>query len=270
MIFKPRFIFRGNAFGLGGQIREPYMPYFEVQAASSLPTVGGLSRAEAKGRDFSKLLSFGHAKTEASGGVRRERDPKNNTTIVQAEVFDLLVEGRFSVERTIMSMRSYEQHGDEFPHMIPEQTAIDGITIDGCKVEVVLDPEPFVSAPTKRDVREKYRKDSRWRKEHAKKFYRPEECKFGDDDVFESKGLILATIVKEIIVHHDENCRNHSGKLEVADNTIKVPNFGTAFFGELIISDYDRRLSAIRMQLGSPMQADLEACGLESNGGFMP
>jgi hypothetical protein len=282
MVFPPRYIFRGNAFGIGGQVREPFMPYFEVQAASSLPTVGGLSRAEARGRDFSNLLSFGLARTKATGGVRRERDPKNNTSVVESEVFDVLVERRFFAERTAMSLRSYPQHGDEQLHVVPEvdtrdrdttsqraATAIDGVNIDGCRVEVILELQPFIDAPTKRDVKEKFRGDPRW-KEFRGQFFRPDDRKALGHEVFESKGLIFATIVKEIIVHHDGTCGKHGGELVVKDNTIKVPNFGTVFFGELIIDDTYRRLTGIRLELGSPAEASLEVAGVDSNGGGAP
>src|SRR5688572_22757642 len=157
-----RFIFRGNAFGIGGQIREPYLPYFEVQAASSLPTVGGVSRSEAKGRDYSRLLSFGFARTEARGGVHTQPYSSNfgasaaaavkdrdYTTIVKAELFDLHVEGRLVVQRMSMALRSHEEPGADEPSVIPEQTEISGVSLDGCAIEVLLDPTPFQEAPTK-------------------------------------------------------------------------------------------------------------------------
>jgi hypothetical protein len=276
-----RFIFRGNAFGIGGQIREPYLPYFEVQAASSLPTVGGVSRSEAKGHDYSRLLSFGFARTEARGGVPvqpygsnfgavaaaavKDRD---YTTIVQAELFDLQVEGRLVVRRMSMALRSHEEPGADEPSVIPEQTEISGVTLDGCAIDVILDPAPFQEAPTKSALRSKY-KQKKWRDKYKHRFFRRAGAK-NEAELSESKSLVLATIVDDIVIHHEPDCDRHQGPLKKDGNRIIVPNFGSIFFGELIISDYYRRLSAVRLALGSPMQADLECAGIESNGGGAP
>lgn len=274
MIFEPRFIFRGNAFGIGGHIREPYFPHFEVQAASSLPTVGGLSKSEAKGASFGKLFSFGNARTMASGGVRPtlfHAGTPNNTTLVQSEVYDMLVEGRFHVHRQSMALRSHANPEDEQPSVVPEETEIEGVTLDSCKVDVILETDPFRESPTKKDLRNTYKAKPEFRKQYQSRFFRPPNAKGPEDELYESKGLIFATIVKQIIVHHDEKkCKNHQGKLEVKDNLIIVPNFGKVFFGELIIGDHYRRLSAIRMELGSPMKASIESGGVDSNGSWGP
>src|SRR5688572_27346843 len=175
MDYEPRFVFRGNAFGFGGQVREPAMPYFEVQATSSLPTVGGLSRAEVKGRDFPKVFSFGLARTEARGGVAELRTPgappENTTsvpnpkqmTFVRAELLDLQVEGRLSIQQLGTALRSYEMPGEEQPWIIPEDTMIAGVVLDGCPIEVVLNLDPFKMHPTKKRLRDIYKTDKDWR-----------------------------------------------------------------------------------------------------------
>ena len=135
MQLEPRFIFRGNAFGFGGQIREPAVPYFEVHAPTSLPTVGGVSRAEVRGQDFAKVVNFGLARSEALGGVsdfRTTTGPANTIlvpnqrqmTVVRASLFDLLVESRLNIKLMSMALRSYEVAGEEQPWIIPEETMI--------------------------------------------------------------------------------------------------------------------------------------------------
>ena len=45
-----------------------------------------------------------------------------------------------------------------------------------------------------------------------------------------------------------------------------VPDFGKIFFGELLIADMSRRLTMMRLDLGSPLGGSL-ACGeVQSNG----
>src|SRR5436305_14109995 len=59
-------IFRGNASGVAAHIRRPEEEVVPVQAASSLPVIGGLSESTAEGREF-KYLSFESAYTRAHG-----------------------------------------------------------------------------------------------------------------------------------------------------------------------------------------------------------
>ena len=40
-------------------------------------------------------------------------------------------------------------------------------------------------------------------------------------------------------------------KSEIHDNMVVLPTFGRVFFGELLISEYSRRLTMVRMALGS-------------------
>ena len=61
-----RFIFRGNASGVGARIRRPEDEGVPVQAASSLPVIGGVSESTAEGRQF-RNLSFESAFTSAFG-----------------------------------------------------------------------------------------------------------------------------------------------------------------------------------------------------------
>jgi hypothetical protein len=276
MDFEPRFIFRGSAFGFGGQIREPALPYFEVQAPTTLPSVGGLSRAEAKGRDFSRIFSFGLARTESIGGVADPGRPglfiantdnvpnPRQMTIVRSQLFGLQVEGRVTMEHLSMALRSYEVPNEEQPWIVPEETMIEGIIIDGCRAEVKLLTKPFQECPTKLRLRNTFRDNSNFRKDYKHLFHHGKKPKEGE--LAEGKGLIFATIVQNISISHAEKCSRHQGKLRVRRNSIIVPNFGRIFFGELIISDFFRRLTAVRLELGSPTQGSAEGGGVESNG----
>ena len=39
---------------------------------------------------------------------------------------------------------------------------------------------------------------------------------------------------------------------EIDENSVVVPEFGTIFFGEILITASERRASMLRLQLGSP------------------
>ncbi len=118
--------------------------------------------------------------------------------------------------------------------------------------------------PTKKRLRDIYKTDKDWRARYKNRFSRRDKSK--EDELSESKGITFATIVEKISVDHSPKCKKHQGKLEVRDNLIIVPNFGRIYFGELIITDFYKRLSGVRLELGSPMKASIEGAGVESNG----
>jgi hypothetical protein len=264
MNFQPRFLFRGNAFGVGGQVREPYLRDFTVQAATSLPTVGGLSSSRASRTEWQGILSFDSARTQARGGIGGKDD---QTTVVTSEVRGVDVEGRLRVGRMTMGLRSFERRSEAEPVIVPEFIEISGMSVDGCPVEVKLDAKPFIDGATRGRLHRRY-KDPKWRKQYGGRFFR--ECQ-GENELREFKGLLFATVVESVAVHHDEDsCDRHRGKLVVKENSIVVPDFGTVYLGEIIISAYYRRLSAMRLELGSPVQGRMEFSGVESNGSGAP
>jgi hypothetical protein len=61
-----------------------------------------------------------------------------------------------------------------------------------------------------------------------------------------------------------------ASQLEVWGNVIIVPNFGVIYIGELLMESGCRRLSMMRLMLGSPMEGDVTVAGVEGNGTKYP
>ena len=51
---------------------------------------------------------------------------------------------------------------------------------------------------------------------------------------------------------------------------VVLPTFGRVFFGELLISEFSRRLTMVRMALGSDAGGSASAGDVETNGGWSP
>jgi hypothetical protein len=52
--------------------------------------------------------------------------------------------------------------------------------------------------------------------------------------------------------------------------TVKWPNVGRVILGEVLITDYYRRLTMLRVQLGSPVEGQSSSSDLVVNGVTMP
>ena len=154
------FIFRGNASGVAAHIRRPDDEVVPVQAASSLPVIGGLSESTAEGKKF-KYLSFESAFTRAHGDFddaqkaiditwkKRASDSVPTTTTVISEVkgFTLLSSVRVELIRAEMVARSGKR--GKQTSIRPRGSAIQGLTIEGAELVVTLNDEFFCKYDTK-------------------------------------------------------------------------------------------------------------------------
>jgi hypothetical protein len=50
-------------------------------------------------------------------------------------------------------------------------------------------------------------------------------------------------------------------------NTVSIPGFGRIFFGEITITPQSRRLTMVRLDLGSPIGGDCACADVMDNGG---
>jgi hypothetical protein len=53
-------------------------------------------------------------------------------------------------------------------------------------------------------------------------------------------------------------------------NAITIPQFGTIFLGEVLISRNSRRLTMLRVELGCPLAADTSSGSVEGDGHRIP
>ena len=81
----------------------------------------------------------------------------------------------------------------------------------------------------------------------------------------QSDGTIYASVVREI----RWKGRPYPGAT-IDHHIVTVPNFGKIFFGEILIGAISRRLTMLRLSLGSPVGGSLAFDEVETNGGWYP
>lgn len=277
-----RFVFRGNAAALSGQIYRPKTIIVDMDGASSLGVSGGRSRAEIKGRSFGDIVRFASAMTLAEGIFDDEKiaravtdhkgrqEDLSSTTTVTAETRELAVGQNplFVAKRirgTLVS-RKADSHSGE-PSIAPmKDTTIQGVEIGGRALEVRVNTSIF----QKYDTRSKLLAavdDPKFVRGYGQHF-----CAGATIDGQERKpslisrdGVIYATIVEKI----EWKGKPYPGAI-IDGHTLKVPEFGTISFGELLIAGAERRLTMVRVELGSPIGGYVDAGDMASNGSFFP
>ena len=277
-----RFVFRGNAAALGGQMLRPSTIIIELDGASSLGVSGGRSQAQIKGRSFGDFIKFGSAFTLAEGlfdDEKRARDVTNHkgrevelnsTTTVASEVRELAV-GRkpiVAIKRLRGSLVSRSPQGSGEPSIAPTRdTTIQGVTIGACGLSVNLNCGVFQKYDTRSKVLAAADdpKTMAANRNHFVGGATVEGQAPSRAGIVQHDGVIYTTIVKEL---------RWEGKpypgAKIDGHTVVVPDFGTVFFGELLIGGSERRLTMVRFDLGSPDGGWIDAGDTSSNGSFFP
>ena len=81
--------------------------------------------------------------------------------------------------------------------------------------------------------------------------------------LLQSCGTTYATIVRSIKWAGDP----YPGAT-IEQHVVTVPDFGKIFFGEILITDQSRRLTMLRLELGSPIGGFLACAEAEDNGSW--
>jgi len=280
-----RFVFRGNAAALGGQIVRPKTIIVDVDGASSLGVSGGRSSAEIKGRSFGDFIRFGSAMTFAQGLFDDEKaasavtehkgrqEDLTTSTTVTAETREVVV-GRaplpvFTAKRiraTLVS-RKPEPNPSGEPSIAPaKDTTIQGVDIGGRVLEVHVNTSLF----QKYDTRSKLvaaANDPKFIRSYGQHLVTTAtiEGQRRKAGLISSSGVIYTTIVEKI---------TWKGKpypgASIDGHSVIVPDFGTIFFGELLIASSERRLTMARFELGSPDGGYVDFVDVGSNGSVYP
>jgi hypothetical protein len=279
-----RYVFHSHAAAFGGRIVRPKDIVLEAQGASALLVTGGRSVARLQRTQFDEFFEVASANTLTEGffedlkgfvDVTNHKAEEQSLAAVsraRAEIDGLSVgrKPRLTIKRIVAELTNRSAGLSGQPAIrIGKDVTIDGISIDGFRLVVELNIKPFLKHDT-----------------HAKVLAAADDAKFVEESgesLFMSRRFshdsktpafrklvrtghtIYATIVKSI---------RWDGKpfpkSEIHDNMVVLPEFGRVFFGELLISEYERRLTMVRMALGSDAGGSASAGDVSTNGGWSP
>ena len=278
---KRRFIFRASAAAFGGHLIRPKDIVFEAPSASSLTVSGGRSIGKIPATRFDEYFAVESASTFAEGlfedrkqfleftNHRVEEDTLAAVTRVSAEVNGFVVgrKPRLTIKRMKADLTARSPLGSGQAAIRVGDVALDGIDIDGHRLVVELDTAPFQRFDT-----------------HAKLLVAADDPAFvkasgdalymktprnGESNpppagrLIEHGGTIYATIVRSI---RWDGPPFPGSSIEF--NKVVLPDFGRAYFGELLVSQQSRRLTMVRLALGSDGGGSASGADAQDNGGW--
>jgi hypothetical protein len=150
-----RFVFRGNAVVVGGRIHRPTDRIIAADGASSLAVVGGRSVGRLSTLRFAPYVTLAGGATQAEGlftDVARakavtlgegteDRLSTQSVVSVVARGIEVGSASRVKIRRLSAVLRSTSGPGVRQPSFaLEEETAVQGVTIDGFGLTVTIDP----------------------------------------------------------------------------------------------------------------------------------
>jgi hypothetical protein len=241
-----RLVFRGNAVAFGGRIVRPEDVVLEMPGASSIPVAGGRTRWRGSKTRFKNFVSFESAATLAEGlfddlagaialsNHTVAEASLTMTTRVRGEISTLVVgsKKRLRVGRAAIELKSKSPAQSGEPPIAVVDAVLDQVTIDGFKLKFTLERALFERYDTFAKVLTAF-DDPAFAKKYGRMFRKHHTT-------------IYATLVRKLEWDGPAN-----PDAEIDEHTVVVKDFGRIAFGEVLIASTARRVTMIRLELGS-------------------
>jgi hypothetical protein len=246
-----RFLYNAHASGFAGQLTVPFLKTLDSSATSALAVTGGYSTSRVENRSIEGIVSVGAAYSTATGSYIAE--DKRWETLVTATVERLNLMDQVIANKIIARLVArYPEDGGE-PTIIPLGSCFEGLKIAGNPVEVDLDDDAFTSMGAFSQVKKGLQSDKALQE-------RLGVSKASKESVSKTD-LMVCSLVKSVSMKSRQT-------LEAAptQGSIYVPGFGTVYLAEFVMGPKMRRLTMLRVELGSPVRGEMSFGDVYSNG----
>jgi hypothetical protein len=245
------FLYHAHGHALSGRITRPVDHLIEVQAGTSLPTIGGHGTSSASNFRFQDFVSFSNAYTHVSGS-QNEKDG-SFTTLVTSTVEHLNILDVVTADRVVARMSSERGPKDDESRVILLGSKFQNLRIAGSPLDVDLNHELFQRMDTFQSFKKEFKSNSEFRKMAEDPFQTGQSQKLPDPE-----GVFLCSLVKDMKTTFPGVRRMGHG--------FDVPQFGKVFVAEVHLEHRKRTLTMLRLELGSPVGGGIVVAQIQGNG----
>jgi hypothetical protein len=252
-----KFLYHASAHAYSGHFVRPENVLIEAQAGVTLPSSGGQHTAHVENFRHGALVSFDRAASQVCGSEKIEDGKTIHTTLVTTAIEKLNILNMVTADRVVARLASSFEPGAKESKIVTVGTRFENLRVAGCHIDVKLDHEFFLKLDTFEAARNEFASNEEFRKMSADPFDpKPGPSTIGRD------GIIHCTLVKEL---HPPKCCGvtHYGH---RGHVLVVPEFGKVYLAELMLQHARKRLTMIRIELGSPQGGGSTGGEADSNG----
>jgi hypothetical protein len=271
------FLYHAHGLALGGAITQPFKAEIESHAATSLPIFGGFASAKMENYRLREIVSYRSAHSYVSG-IQLEDGAHTvaSSTIEGLNILDMItadsITGRLSSKDT----------GTGQPEIVTLGSSFVNLKIAGQPVQVDLDNDLFTVHPTYEKLLGHFDPQGKQGKGGAKGKKARYAWGLTSDQPSPQleKGMLIPTgagwhhangvlhtsLVKQV---RPVGSNNSAEELPYA-YAIQIPHVGRVYLGELFVCADIKRLTMLRVELGSPLVGIIAAAAPVGGGNWFP
>lgn len=254
-----RFVFHAHACAYSGQLYRPEYLVIPSPASAAVSVAGGSAESRSGRKKFTDYLTVGsaYASTVARFDDRKQaiamshgtlgEDVLASTTTAYAQADDIVADSkRIRIDQVAVQLTARpSRDGGQSAIAIGRKSAIRGVTIDGYTLQIALDLKRFEVESTFDASAASTARSTATRAQH--------------------KDVIYSSLVSEL---------KWKGKAHptarIEGNSVYVEGLGRVYFGEILIERAARRVTMLRLHLGSPIGLRVGFGDVGTNGSWYP
>jgi hypothetical protein len=273
MSVQKRFLYHASALAIGGRITRPFSEIIESQGAAVLPVSGGHGSARIESFNYRDLITFRRATCTVSGSESERDGRRVYNSLASVTIEGLNVMDVVTADRIVGRLTSeHPADGDELP-ILPVGSTFVNLRIAGTLVEpkphaTLLECATFPEIERHQPGKVAPIGDHEGHAYQFKPAASPKRLVEGGapQPLFEER-VVLTSLFEPLRLREDAQT---AGLQAGGGCRIRVPGFGTVVLGEYLITRRARQLCMLRLEMGSPLQGDLEAGSVGGNGTDYP
>lgn len=272
---KHRFHYHASGHAFSGELTRPVQRVIAVQAAASLPTIGGVGASFVENFRVDEVVAFKRGSAHVSGSLKEEGGKITHTTHVTATIEGLNILDIVTADRIVAHLSSsFEEPLPNRPRPTESQVQLVGSKFEnlcfaGYQMDVELHHELFLGLATHEAVKTAWStagSDFRTRADETSDAI-PE----GKPPKLDLHDAVLCSVVKEVHFKDPGFGRRqgafaHPGVTGRGRHAYHIVDFGDVFLAEVLCQHGRKTLTMLRIELGSPNGGSFIGAEVTTNG----